>query len=68
VLMVLNSTIGMITPPYGGNLFIGTSIAGVTMAQFMKYFWVLFIGLVIVLMIVTYVPAVSTCLIGKVHM
>lgn len=62
VLMVLNTTIGMVTPPYGGNLFIGSSLAGVTMEHFMKFFWAFFIGLVAVLMLVTYIPAITLCL------
>ncbi len=62
VLIVLNATIGIITPPYGGNLFIGASIAGVTMEHFMKFFWAFFVGLLIVLMLTTYVPAVTLCL------
>lgn len=62
VVMVLNTTIGIITPPYGGNLFIGTSIAGITMERFMKYFWAFFFALIIVLMMITYIPILTTAL------
>ena len=54
--MVLNTTIGLITPPYGANLFFASSIAGVKMESTLKYFWGFFIGLIISLIGITYVP------------
>ena len=57
--MVLNTTIGLITPPYGANLFLAASIAGVKMESTLKYFWMFFITLIISLMATTYIPALT---------
>lgn len=62
IVMVLNTTIAIITPPYGGNLFVACGLAGCTMGDLMRYFWVFFWGLIVVLAIVTYFPQVSLCL------
>ena len=58
--MVLNTTIGLITPPYGADLFFSASIAGVKMEATLKYFWMFFITLVVSLMLVTYIPIFTT--------
>lgn len=60
VVMVLNTTIGLITPPYGADLFFSASIAGVRMEATLKYFWMFFITLVVSLMLVTYIPIFTT--------
>ena len=61
--MVLNTTIGIITPPYGANLFLASIIAGVKMEDTLKYFWMYFITLIAVLVAITYFPACTMALI-----
>lgn len=58
--MVLNTTIGLITPPYGADLFFCASIAGVKMEQTLKYFWMFFLTLILALFVITYIPILTT--------
>ncbi len=62
IIMVVNMEIGMITPPVGLNLFVTSGVANMPMMRVVKaalpFTGVLFIFLIIV----TYVPAISTAL------
>ena len=62
IMMVVNMEIGMITPPVGLNLFVTAGVAGMSMMGIVKaaapWLGVMFLFLIIV----TYVPAVSTWL------
>tara|TARA_B100000925_G_C21895033_1_gene424597 strand:+ start:220 stop:894 length:675 start_codon:yes stop_codon:yes gene_type:complete len=62
VVMVLNLMIGMITPPIGLNLFVMNAISGVGVIDIFKAAVPYFIILVGVLILVTYVPELSTTL------
>ena len=62
VMMTLNLTIGLCTPPYGTNLFIAATVAKVKLEDMLKTLWPFLIALFAVLMIVTYIPQVSTIL------
>ena len=60
VIMVMNMTMGLITPPLGINLFVAAGIdKRGTFKETIKYIWPLFGVLVIVLMLVTYIPGIS---------
>ena len=60
VIMVMNMTMGLITPPLGINLFVSTSLdPRVKLSNQIKYIMPLFLVLFAVLMLVTYVPSVS---------
>ena len=62
IIMVVNMEIGMITPPIGLNLFVTAGITGMSLVKVVKaalpFVGVLFIFLIIV----TYVPWLSTWL------
>jgi len=62
IMMVVNMEIGMITPPVRLNLFVTSGVAGMSMMNIIKaaapWLGVMFLFLVIV----TYVPVVSTWL------
>ncbi len=59
IVMTINLAIGFITPPYGVNLFVGSSVAHVTYGRVVKWIWP-FIGVIIfVLLLVTYIPKLS---------
>ena len=62
VMMVVNMEIGMITPPVGLNLFVTAGVAGMPMLSVVKAAapWLLIMFLFLI--IVTYVPWVSTWL------
>jgi len=62
IIMVVNMEIGMITPPVGLNLFVTSGVAGMPMMRVVKaalpWLGILFIFLIII----TYVPVISTWL------
>ncbi|MBP0464917.1 TRAP transporter large permease subunit [Roseomonas sp. PWR1] len=61
-IMVVNLALGMITPPFGVNLFAAAQVAGCSIDRMMKYL-VVFIGVVFAcLMVITYVPAITLTL------
>ncbi len=57
--MVLNLGIGLITPPVGAVLYIGSAISGVKVSVLVKKMLPLFIVMVVVLLLLTYVPELS---------
>ncbi|MBR0670810.1 TRAP transporter large permease [Neoroseomonas soli] len=60
--MVVNLALGMITPPFGVNLFAAAQVAGCSIDRMMKYL-VVFIAVVFAcLMVITYVPAITLTL------
>ncbi|MBE9606597.1 TRAP transporter large permease [Acetobacteraceae bacterium H6797] len=61
-IMVVNLALGMITPPFGVNLFAAAQVAGVGIEQMMRYL-VIFIAVVFAcLMVITYLPAITLVL------
>ncbi|MCF2665191.1 TRAP transporter large permease [Oscillibacter valericigenes] len=56
VIMVLNLTIGLTTPPVGTCLYIGSTISGLPVPRLFKAMLPYLISNIIVLLIVTYVP------------
>jgi len=64
VVIVMNLTMGLVTPPLGINLFVAQGIdKRVSFDEQVKYVVPLFIGLVGVLMLVTYIPDISLWLV-----
>lgn len=59
VMMVLNLMIGMITPPIGLNLFVISSIGGESVIDIFKEAVPYFMVLVVVLLIITFFPALT---------
>ena len=62
VIMIMNLSIGMVTPPVGVNLFVGTKISKIPMENTFGYTLKLLAGMIIVLMLVTYIPFFSMAL------
>jgi tripartite ATP-independent transporter DctM subunit len=62
ILTILNLTIGLLTPPMGGILFVICKVAEVKLTDLLREVWPFLVGLVIVLIIVTYVPQTVTWL------
>ena len=56
VIMTLNLTIGLLTPPVGWNLYIVSELAGISFDRMVKSVLPFFIPLLIALMIMTYIP------------
>lgn len=65
IIMVLNLSVGLCTPPVGSVLFIGCSVAGLSIDKVIKPLLPMFVAMVIVLLLVTYFPQISLWLPGK---
>ena len=59
IIMVLNLSVGLCTPPVGAVLFIGCSIANVRIEQVIKPLIPMFIVMIVTLLLVTYIPEIS---------
>lgn len=62
VIMTVNLAIGFCTPPLGVNLFVASSISGVSIEKISRGILPFFVGMVVLLMLITYVPAISLAL------
>lgn len=59
IIMVVNLSVGLCTPPVGSVLFIGCSVAKLDIQQVIKPMLPLFAAMIVVLMIITYLPQIS---------
>jgi tripartite ATP-independent transporter DctM subunit len=59
VIVVFNLLIGLMTPPYGLQMFLICRIAGISMFEFWRYAWAIFVTMVFVLLLVTVFPQIS---------
>ncbi len=62
VLLMLNLGIGLTTPPVGTGLFVGCAVGDVTMENVSRSMLALWPAMVTVLMLVTYIPRLTTML------
>ena len=62
IIMVVNMEIGMITPPIGLNLFVTSGITGMSLDRVVRAALPFVAVLMVFLVLVTYVPALSTWL------
>jgi len=62
IIMVVNMEIGMITPPIGLNLFVTSGITGMSLGQVVRAAMPFVAVLMVFLVLVTYIPAISTWL------
>lgn len=60
VLMVINLTIGLLTPPVGTAMYVASNISGVPILPLSKKLMPFLAIMITVLLLVTYVPAVTT--------
>ena len=59
VMMILNCGIGLLTPPVGSCLFIGSAVSGVKIERIVKATLPFYVCMIIVLMLISFVPAIS---------
>jgi tripartite ATP-independent transporter DctM subunit len=62
IVMSLNLSIGLITPPFGTAMFVLLGIAKVDMLQFARAVWPLILVLIMALLLVTYIPDIALVL------
>ncbi len=56
IVMMINLSIGLITPPVGTTLFAGCAIGKVSIEKVSKTMWPFWITMVLILLLVTYIP------------
>jgi tripartite ATP-independent transporter DctM subunit len=59
MIMMLNLGIGLCHPPVGAILFVGCAVGKVTIEEVMRRIWPFYGVMFVVLMLVTYIPAIS---------
>jgi tripartite ATP-independent transporter DctM subunit len=59
IILILNAGIGLITPPVGSVLFVGTAIGGISIAQALRTIWPFYLAALFVLLVVAFVPGLS---------
>jgi tripartite ATP-independent transporter DctM subunit len=59
VMMIMNLSIGTITPPVGSVLFVGCSVAKLKVEDVVKHMVPFFIAIVVALLAVTFIPQLS---------
>lgn len=64
IIMTVNLALGLCTPPYGCNLFVGAAVAKIKMESMFKYIFPFLLVVIAALMVITYVPALSLVLLG----
>lgn len=59
IMMILNLSVGLCTPPVGTVLFVGCSVAGLSITQLVRPLMPFFAAMVVALMLVTYFEQLS---------
>ena len=59
VVMVVNLSIGLATPPVGVNLFVASAIAKISLEKISKAVWLFLVALLVPLAVITYIPQLS---------
>lgn len=62
IIMVMNLSIGFITPPLGANLFMASQVGNISYDNLVKKIWPWIIVMIVLLLIVTYFPDISLAL------
>ena len=59
IIMVMNLSIGLCTPPVGNVLFVGCSVANLPITKVIKPLIPMFLAMIVALLLVTYIPELS---------
>ncbi|NKC31528.1 TRAP transporter large permease [Falsiroseomonas selenitidurans] len=62
IVVIVNLTLGMITPPVGGLLFVTQIVSRVPMGQIVRELWPFLGAQILVLLLLTFLPGLSTAL------
>ncbi|MCL4674467.1 MAG: TRAP transporter large permease [Pararhodobacter sp.] len=63
VIMSLNLVLGLLTPPVGVGLYVASSMSGVKPGEIMKGLWPFLLAVLIILVLLSYFPSLTTVLI-----
>lgn len=58
-MVVMNLSVGVITPPVGNVLFVGSKVAGLRIEPVVAKLWPFMIGIILTLFVVVFVPQIS---------
>jgi TRAP-type C4-dicarboxylate transport system permease large subunit len=61
-MLVLKCGIGLLTPPVGSVLFIGSGIAKRPMEKVVKEMVPFYVFMIIALILITFIPAITLCI------
>ena len=64
VMMIVNLAVGFVTPPVGVNLFVASSLTNVPMMQIAKKAMPMIGYFMLALLLITFIPAISLCLLS----
>ena len=59
IMMVMNLSVGLCTPPVGSVLFVGCSVADLPITKVIKPLVPMFLAMIVALLLVTYIPELS---------
>ncbi|GAA1487965.1 TRAP transporter large permease [Brachybacterium sacelli] len=59
IILVTNIEIGLITPPLAANVFVAARTTDIPLPQMLPYIWRFLVAAIAVLLLITYVPALS---------
>jgi tripartite ATP-independent transporter DctM subunit len=59
MILLVNLGMGLITPPVGATLFVGCAVGRVPISEMVRTIWPFYLAMLVVLALVTYVPAIS---------
>ena len=59
IIMMLNLSIGLVTPPVGSTLFVGCAVGHVSIESASRKLWPFWLAMFIILMLVTYIPPIA---------
>lgn len=62
IIVVMNLSIGFITPPLGANLFMACQVGEISFDKLTRKIWPWIVVMIILLMLVTYIPQISLAL------
>lgn len=62
IMVVLNCGIGLLTPPVGSVLFIGSAVGKTPMERVVKETLPFYLCIIIVLLLITFIPEISLCI------
>lgn len=62
IVIIVNLALGMVTPPFGVNLFAACQVANVSIMQIVRNLLPFVVTVLVCLMIITYIPAISLLL------
>ncbi len=62
VITIFNLLIGLVTPPYGLTMYLLCRMTGISLQEFWRYQWPIFVTMMFALALVTFVPQLATWL------